>query len=164
LVIMRSPGARGEQRRSSGAASARRSPRSPCRRGCPGGVGPARCCWVPQTAGSPTVAGERGLPLNLLVAFETERGPRLCGFADTPAPSCPVLEVMRSPRLPFGMSQSDPNRPSAAPGFCNALTPLQRRVAVAGFMECTPSRLRTGGSTNRAGLGNLDRTIGGVSA
>jgi hypothetical protein len=85
----------------------RRSPKSTCgRRGCLGGVGVLGAVGCRR---SPSGAGERGLPLSPMVAFETERStPRASAFADMPAPSCPVLEAMRSPRLPSGMAQSGP--------------------------------------------------------
>jgi hypothetical protein len=65
--------------------------------------------------------GERGLPSSLGVTCETAGRPRASAFADMtkpgaaarltlpvcplPAPLCPVLKVMRPPRLPSGMAR-----------------------------------------------------------
>jgi hypothetical protein len=63
-------------------------------------------------AGDPRITERRG---RTRVAFEPHgrfrdraKHPRASAFADMPAPSCPVLEAMRSPRLPSGMAQSGP--------------------------------------------------------
>jgi hypothetical protein len=107
LVITRSPCARAARSGSSRAASGPAG-----LRGLRADDGMPRWFCVLRAVGRRRITGRRG---RTRVAFEPHGGfrdrarpPRLRAFADMPAPSCPVLEAMRSPRLPSGMDQSGP--------------------------------------------------------